>query len=86
MLIMPIVYSPESMEEHHTVMVISANDILKWRYPLKGITEKTSTGIDYVFRIKCREAIERKIPIYLPDLTDMEMEEVFSHEVRVTEK
>jgi hypothetical protein len=36
------------------------NEKISWVYPILGITESTSTSIDYTFKTKSRKKIEKE--------------------------
>lgn len=82
-LMIPIAYQPNSMLEHRGYLVVSITEDLTWKYPLRGITEKPSAHVDFVFKTKCRTSLEKTIEVYLTDLQYLAEEENFSHEIRV---
>ena len=83
-LLIPIGFQPQSMEECTSSLIVSITDELTWRYPLRGITERPSTKLDFVFRTKCRVSLEKEIDIHLHDLGTLPEEENFTHELTVS--
>lgn len=82
-LMIPIAYQPNSMLEHRGFLVVSITEDLTWKYPLRGITEKPSAHVDFVFKTKCRSSLEKSIEVFLTDLQYLAEEENFSHEIHV---
>ena len=83
MLMIPLVFKPEHMEELHATLLVSASPELVWVYPIRGITERPSFKTDFVFKTKCRNSLERTVDVHLPDLAVLMEEENFSHELQV---
>ena len=71
------------MLEHRGYLVVSITEDLTWKYPLRGITEKPSAHVDFMFKTKCRTSLEKNIEVFLTDLQYLAEEENFSHEIRV---
>lgn len=50
------------------ILVVSLNDKLSWRYPIKGVTESSMSTIVFNLVTKAREQYEQDIQITLPGL------------------
>ena len=83
LLMIPVAFKPQNMEELSATVLISASEELTWRFPLRGITERPSNKIDFVFKTKCRASLEKEIEIQLPDLVSLAEDENFTHELQV---
>jgi len=83
LLMVPVAFKPQNMEELSAAVLISASEELTWRFPLRGITERPSHTVDFVFKTKCRASLEKEIEISLPDLISLPEEENFTHELQV---
>ena len=81
-LLIPVSFYPRSMQECEAVLVVEMSEDLVWRFPLRGMAEKPSTKVDFVFRTKCRSVLERDVSIVLQDLGNLPEEESFSHELQ----
>ena len=77
----PFGYSPVSMREHHAIIIVSITEELTWRYTVRGIAEKGKAGVDYYFRTRARQKIEKELNIFLMGIEDMVQEENFEHEL-----
>ena len=84
-LMIPVAYQPFSMQEHSAIVSVGITDELVWKYPLRGVTENTSTHIDYHFKAKCRTSFGHTLKILLDELTELNQEENFSHEMKVVD-
>lgn len=83
MLMIPLVFKPGLMEELHATVFVTASPELVWVYPIRGITERPSFKTDFIFKVKCRNSLERVVDIHLPDLSALPEEENFTHELQV---
>lgn len=83
LLMVPVAFKPQNMEELSATVLICASEELTWRFPLRGITERPSNTIDFVFKTKCRASLEKEIEVILPDLVSLPEEENFTHELQV---
>lgn len=83
-LLIPVGFRPQNMEEVTGVLIVAMNEELTWRFPLRGITERPSNKLDFIFRTKCRVAMEKDIDIHLHDLGSLPEEENFSHDLQVS--
>jgi len=80
-LLIPVAFQPKSMQECEAQLVVAMSEDLVWRYPLRGVAERPSNKVDFVFRAKCRTVLEKEISIVLQDLGSLPEEENFSHEL-----
>jgi hypothetical protein len=81
LLLLPIAFRPAKMQEYEGSLFVWITEELKWRYPLKGITERGSRKTDFTFKAKCRESIEKNIDVPLDDVRTEE--ENYTHEINV---
>eukprot|EP01017_Pseudomicrothorax_dubius_P047657 TRINITY_DN8583_c0_g1_i5.p1 TRINITY_DN8583_c0_g1~~TRINITY_DN8583_c0_g1_i5.p1 ORF type:complete len:454 (+),score=135.08 TRINITY_DN8583_c0_g1_i5:255-1616(+) len=81
MLQIPFSFKPREISEFYAELVITMNEKIAWRYPLRGVTESTSLGTDFNFKTKCRAKLEQPIEFVLPGLADYSKDEVFNHEM-----
>ena len=77
----PFSFKPREISEYHAEIIVTLNDKIAWRYPLKGITESESQGIDFNFRTKSRAKLDNDMHIKLPGVSDMESSELYSIEL-----
>jgi hypothetical protein len=82
-LMIPLAFKPVHMEEVPATVLISASAELTWVYPIRGITERPSFKTDFIFKAKCRKTLEKIVEIQLPDLSFLQEEENFTHELQV---
>ena len=83
-LLIPVGFTPLTMEEVTGNLYVSMTEELTWKFPIRGITERPSNKLDFIFRTKCRVALEKDIDIALHDLGSLPEEENFSHELQVS--
>mmetsp|Transcript_17483 Transcript_17483/g.8243 ORF Transcript_17483/g.8243 Transcript_17483/m.8243 type:complete len:119 (-) Transcript_17483:393-749(-) len=83
LLQIPFGYAPVSMREHHAFIIVSISEELTWKYGIRGIAEKSKTGIDYFYRTRTRKRIDDSMKVQLEGLEDIQDEENFTHEVKV---
>ena len=57
------------------------NEKIKWRYPIKGVTESYSNTSDFYIRTKCRVKQEADLQITLPGNPGISREDVYSLEL-----
>lgn len=81
-LLIPVAFQPKSMQECEAKLVVAMSEDLVWRYPVRGVAERPSNKVDFVFRTKCRTVLEKEISIVLQDLGSLPEEENFSHELQ----
>lgn len=81
LLLLPVAFRPTKMQEFDGNLFVWITEELKWRYPIKGITERGSRKTDFTFKAKCRESIEKNIDVPLDDVRTEE--ENYTHELNV---
>ena len=57
------------------------NEKIKWRYPIKGVTESYSNTSDFSIKTKCRVKVEQDLIISLPGNPSINPEDVYSLEL-----
>ena len=62
------------------------NEKISWKFPIVGITESASSTIDYTFKTRCRQKIEREVRFSLPGVTEIDPNEQFMQEINVFSK
>ena len=71
----PFSFLPHAISEYFAQIIITMNEKITWRYPIKGITESYSNGIDFHLKTKCRVKYEQELKINLPgvgaEITDI---------------
>lgn len=63
-------FAPSKLITYKAEMIVYISKNLFWRYPIEGITEVRSKGIDYIFRTKAKKSLENKVVIDLTDVPD----------------
>ena len=60
---------------------------LFWRFPIEGITEVKSKGIDFIFKTKAKKLYETKVNLDLSDLPDSNIaNENFTFSLKIKEE
>ena len=73
----PFSFYPREISEYRAEVVVTMNDKISWRYPIKAITESISSQIDYKFNIKCHKKKEMMLDFKLPGVTNIDPDEKF---------
>lgn len=61
-------FSPTKLTKYNAELIVYISKTLFWKYPVEGITEVRSKGIDYVFKTKSKKCLENKVVIDLADV------------------
>ena len=62
----PVSFLPRAISDYYVEVVITMNEKISWRYPLRGVTESYSTSSDFSLKTKCRVRHETELKINLP--------------------
>lgn len=86
-LLIPFTFSPQKLTKYYADIYVYISKTLFWRYPIEGITEVKSKGIDYVFKTKAKKMLEQKVHLDLSNLpnTDINRED-FSFLMKIKEE
>ena len=57
---------PREINCYFCEIVVSMNEKIEWRYPIKGVTESISNQTSHHFKIECRNKLEKELKIFLP--------------------
>ena len=77
----PISFLPRTINDYHAEVVVAMNEKIKWRYPIKGVTESYSSTSDFSLKTKCRVKCEQDLVISLPGNPSINPEDVYSLEL-----
>jgi hypothetical protein len=84
-LLIPVAFQPETMDEHEATVIVKISEDLKWVFPVRGITERASDRVDFNFKTKCRNVIEKTISVTLDGLENLVEDENFTHTIAIPE-
>jgi len=83
----PFKFSPKKLTKYKTEIKIVLTRTLFWTFPIEGITEVKSKGIDFTFKTKSKKLFESKINLDLTNLPDNDIaRENFSYRLKVKEE
>lgn len=86
-LLIPFTFSPQKLTKYYADIFVYISKTLFWKYPIEGITEVKSKGIDYVFKTKAKRMMENKVQLDLSNLPDDDIDnEVFSFFMKIKEE
>ena len=74
LLVVPFTFKPLILTKYSANLFIYMNKNLFWRYPIEGITEIKSKGIDFYFKTKSKVMYETKIFLDLSNLPEKEID------------
>lgn len=77
----PLSFLPRAISDYFVTLVITMNEKISWRYPLKGVTESYSTASDFVLKTKCRVKYETELKLVLPGNPNVDPEEHYTLEL-----
>ena len=77
----PVSFLPRNINDYYAEVVVAMNEKIKWKYPLKGVTESYSNSSDFYIRTKCRVKQESDLHITLPGNPGISPEDVYSLEL-----
>lgn len=68
----PFQFFPKEMNEFQCEVVVSMNDKISWKFPIKGVTECLSKGMNLQFKTKARVPLETQLRLQLPGLPSLD--------------
>jgi hypothetical protein len=74
MLVIPFTFRPQVLAKYSADIFVYISKTLFWRYPIEGITEVKSKGIDYTFKTKSKKMFETKIYLDISNLPEKEID------------
>lgn len=57
----PFGFFPKKLMKFTSEIVVTASSLLKWVFPIEGITEVKHKGLDYYFKTKAKKNLETKV-------------------------
>lgn len=82
---MPFTFSPKKLTKYYAEIVIYLTKTLFWTFPIMGITEVKSKGIDFFLKTKSKKMLDNKIVLSLTNGEDI-LTETFNFFMRVKEE
>ena len=73
----PFSFTPKEISEYNCEIQVFMNEKIKWRYPIKGVTESISNSVTFNFKTKAREILNREMKIHLPGLPTDALDQKF---------
>ena len=70
MLVIPFTFRPQILTKYSADIFVYISKTLFWKYPIEGITEVKSKGIDYTFKTKAKKMFETKIYLDISNLPE----------------
>ena len=70
LLVIPFTFKPVALTKYSANLFIYMNENIFWKYPIEGITEIKSKGIDFYFKTKSKVLYETKIFLDLSNLPE----------------
>lgn len=77
----PVSFLPRTINDYYAEIVVSMNEKIRWRYPIKGVTESFSNTSDFYLRTKCRVKNETELTITLPGNPSINPQDVYTLEL-----
>ena len=74
MLVIPFTFRPQILTKYSADIFVYISKTLFWKYPIEGITEVKSKGIDYTFKTKAKKMFETKIYLDISNLPEKEID------------
>ena len=74
MLVIPFTFRPQVLAKYSADIYVYISKTLFWKYPIEGITEVKSKGIDYTFKTKSKKMFETKIYLDISNLPEKEVD------------
>ena len=69
-LVIPFTFKPQILTKYNAELYVYISKTLFWKYPIEGITEVKSKGIDFTFKTKAKKMFETKIYLDLSNLPE----------------
>ena len=70
MIIIPFTFKPLLLTKYSANIFVHISKSLFWDYPIEGITEVKSKGIDFVFKTKAKKLFETKLNLDISNLPE----------------
>ena len=67
-------FNPQMLTKYSAELYVYISKTLFWKYPIEGITEVKSKGIDFTFKTKAKKIFETKIYLDLSNLLEKEID------------
>ena len=67
-------FNPQMLTKYSAELFVYISKTLFWKYPIEGITEVKSKGIDFTFKTKAKKIFETKIFLDLSNLLEKEID------------
>ena len=67
-------FNPQMLTKYSAELYIYISKTLFWKYPIEGITEVKSKGIDFTFKTKAKKIFETKIFLDLSNLLEKDID------------
>ena len=67
-------FNPQMLTKYSAELFIYISKTLFWKYPIEGITEVKSKGIDFTFKTKAKKIFETKIYLDLSNLLEKDID------------
>ena len=77
----PISFLPKNINDYYAELVVAMNEKIKWRYPIKGVTESFSNASDFYLKTKCRTKFEKILKINLAGNPSINSEDTYHVEM-----
>ena len=74
MLVIPFTFRPQVLAKYSADIFVYISKTLFWKYPIEGITEVKSKGIDYTFKTKSKKMFETKIYLDISNLPEKDVD------------
>ena len=74
MLVIPFTFNPQTLTKYSAYLYVYISKTLFWKYPIEGITEVKSKGIDYTFKTKSKKMFETKIYLDISNLPEKDID------------
>jgi hypothetical protein len=74
MLVIPFTFKPQILTKYSADIFVYISKTLFWKYPIEGITEVKSKGIDYSFKTKAKKIFETKIYLDISNLPENDID------------
>jgi len=81
----PFTFSPSKLTKYYAEIIVYLNRNLFWTFPIIGITEVKSSGVDYYFKTKSKKMLDGKIVVNFNNGEDIE-NEIFSFFMKVKDE
>jgi len=80
-LSIPVSFLPKNINDYNANLVVAMSEKIKWRYPLRGITESYTSASDFYLKTKCRVRLDKELRINLSGNPTVDPKETYSIEL-----